>query len=129
MHVDASAMVAIIMREEGFVELSDRLAEATRRTTSPVSVLETVIAIGRETGDRSSGLLAAREFLEKARVDVVSVDAVLVDGLADAHLRYGKGSGSPARLNLGDCFSYALAKRAGVSLLYKGDDFRQTDLG
>lgn len=128
MHIDASAMVAIIMRESGHVELSDRLAEAPRRTTSPVSVLETVMAICRETGDRFAGLAAAREFLAHAGVDVVPVDADLIDGLADAHLRYGKGSGSPARLNLGDCFSYALAKRSRVPLLYKGNDFAHTDL-
>ena len=128
MHVDASAMVAIMLREDGYEEISDRLAEAPRRTTSPVSVLESIIAIGRATGDRSAGLLATREFLAHAGVEVASVAPNLVDGLADAHLRYGKGSGSPARLNLGDCFSYALAKQAGVPLLYKGDDFVHTDL-
>ena len=42
--------------------------------------------------------------------------------------RFGKGSGHPARLNLGDCFAYAMAKQHGVPLLYKGDDFSQTDL-
>jgi ribonuclease VapC len=42
--------------------------------------------------------------------------------------RYGKGTGHPARLNLGDCVSYAMAKKAGVPLLYKGNDFAQTDL-
>lgn len=128
MHVDASAMVAIMLRESGYEALSDRLAEAPRRTTSPVSVLEAMIAIGRETGDRSAGLMATREFLARAGMEIVAVTPDLVDGLADAHLRYGKGSGSPARLNLGDCFSYALAKKAGVPLLYKGDDFAQTDL-
>jgi ribonuclease VapC len=128
MHVDASAMVAIIMREAGYAELAHRLAAASRCTTSPVAVLETVIAVGKQAGDRSAGLLAARDFLDKARVEVVAVTPEMIDGLADAHLRYGKGSGSPARLNLGDCFSYALAKQAGVPLLYKGDDFAQTDL-
>ena len=42
--------------------------------------------------------------------------------------RFGKGSGHPAQLNLGDCFAYAMAKQHGVPLLYKGDDFSQTDL-
>lgn len=44
-----------------------------------------------------------------------------------AFLRYGKGQKHPAQLNLGDCFSYALAKRLGELLLYKGDDFARTD--
>lgn len=46
-----------------------------------------------------------------------------------AFARYGKGRGHPARLNFGDCFSYALAKTAGVPLLYVGNDFAKTDLG
>ena len=45
-----------------------------------------------------------------------------------AHRDYGKGSGHPARMNLGDCFSYALARASGEPLLYKGNDFVHTDL-
>ena len=46
----------------------------------------------------------------------------------DAYRDYGKGSGHPARLNLGDCYAYALASQTGEPLLYKGDDFSHTDL-
>jgi len=46
----------------------------------------------------------------------------------DAYDRFGKGTGHPAGLNYGDCFSYALAKQAGEPLLFKGDDFTRTDL-
>ncbi len=59
---------------------------------------------------------------------MVEISADLVEGLADVHQRYGKGLGHPARLNMGDCFSYALAKKSGDPLLYKGDDFSHTDL-
>ena len=45
-----------------------------------------------------------------------------------AYRDYGKGSGHPAQLNLGDCFAYALAKDSGEPLLYKGDDFGHTDV-
>lgn len=128
MHVDASAMVAIMLREDAHGELLERLAAASRRTTSAVSVLEAIIAVGRETGDRSAGLLAVREFLARTGIEITPVAGGVVDGLADAHLRYGKGSGSAARLNLGDCFSYALAKQADVPLLYKGENFARTDL-
>ena len=55
---------------------------------------------------------------------VTEVDAILA---RDAFLRYGKGR-HPARLNFGDCFSYALAKRLGEPLLFKGDDFILTDV-
>jgi len=45
-----------------------------------------------------------------------------------AYRAYGKGSGSRARLNFGDCFSYALAKSLNRPLLFKGDDFTHTDV-
>ena len=46
----------------------------------------------------------------------------------DAYDRFGKGTGHPASLNYGDCFSYALAKQSGEPLLFKGNDFTHTDL-
>jgi ribonuclease VapC len=49
-------------------------------------------------------------------------------GAVRAHARYGKGSGQPARLNLGDCFACGVAKQHGVTLPYEGDDFSRTDL-
>jgi ribonuclease VapC len=52
----------------------------------------------------------------------------LYDGVIEAYAKYGKGTGHPARFNFGDCFSYAMAKRLGVSLLYTGNDFVRTDL-
>ena len=128
MHVDASAMVAILLSEEDRPEMLDRLDGAVERSTSAVSVLEAVMAVGRETGDRSGAPARVRRFLDLAKVRVAAVGEESVDMLAEAFVRYGKGSGHPARLNLGDCFSYAMAKRAGVPLLYKGDDFAQTDL-
>ena len=47
---------------------------------------------------------------------------------AEAFRKFGKGSGHPAKLNFGDCFAYALAKQLDAPLLYKGDDFAQTDV-
>jgi ribonuclease VapC len=129
MHVDASAMTAILLNEGDSEELIQRLELAEKRQTTAVSVLETIMAIGRETGDRAAGLPAVREFLRESEISVSEIGADLIDHLAYAYLRFGKGSGHPARLNLGDCFSYAMAKREGVLLLYKGEDFAQTDLG
>ncbi len=87
------------------------------------------MAIGRELGERQNALSLVRQFLDFANVRIVDVGEDSIDFLAEAFVRYGKGSGHPARLNLGDCFSYALAKKGGVPLLYKGNDFTQTDLG
>jgi ribonuclease VapC len=54
-------------------------------------------------------------------------EAALADGALSAFLRFGKGN-DPARLNLADCFAYALAKTLDLPLLYKGDDFAKTDI-
>ena len=51
-----------------------------------------------------------------------------MDAAYAAFVAFGKGSGHPAGLNFGDVFSYALAKVRGLPLLFKGDDFSQTDI-
>jgi len=55
------------------------------------------------------------------------VDPAMRHIAINAFDRYGK-SRHPAALNFGDCFAYACARHAGVPLLYKGDDFPQTDI-
>ena len=60
-------------------------------------------------------------------LQIIPVDESLVRIARAAHQAFGRGH-HPARLNFGDCFSYALAKQAGEPLLFKGNDFRQTDI-
>jgi ribonuclease VapC len=67
-------------------------------------------------------------FLARAQIKVEPVTAEQVSIARKAWRRYGKGSGHPAGLNFGDCFSYALAQSLGEELLYKGSDFAQTDI-
>lgn len=78
-------------------------------------------------------MVAARRdvtfLLEAANIRVVPVDPDDAIRALDAFDRYGKGTGHPAGLNMGDCFAYAIAKRHNTLLLYKGNDFAQTDLG
>ncbi len=64
----------------------------------------------------------------KAAIQIVAVTPDQVDGGRRAFNRYGKGR-HPAALNFGDCFSYGLSKASGESLLFKGNDFSQTDIG
>jgi ribonuclease VapC len=66
-------------------------------------------------------------WLHKADVEIVAVEAEHADQARRAWRRYGKGR-HPASLNFGDCFSYALAALTGEPLLYKGNDFSQTDM-
>jgi ribonuclease VapC len=128
MHVDASALVAILLGEPERVRLIEALAASEARRTSVVSAFEAVIAVGRVTGDRHGAVDIVTRLLRDGSIEIEDADASLLAELSEAHARYGKGSGHPARLNLGDCFSYAMARRAGTGLLYKGEDFARTDL-
>ena len=67
------------------------------------------------------------EFLSAAEAVIVPVDEEQVALAREAHLRFGRGSGSPSRLNFGDCFSYPLARQRDEALLFVGDDFTRTD--
>jgi ribonuclease VapC len=104
-------------------------AAATRRLTSPIAVFETVLAVTRvHAGDSRRARHLLTNLLDSAQISIVPIDAEAATAALEAHARYGKGSGHPARLNMGDCFAYAMAKQHGVPLLYKGDDFAETDL-
>jgi ribonuclease VapC len=127
--VDASALVAILLREPGWEPLSERLQTAEAPVTSAIAIYETVLAIART---RVGGIEAARQdvamALEAAGIEVLTIGPVEADAALDAFARYGKGQGHPAQLNLGDCFAYAVAKTQRVTLLFKGDDFSHTDM-
>ena len=97
--------------------------------TSGLAMFEAVTAIVRKKRlDVSVALTVVREFLARNEIDVVHLNGDAAVGALDAFAHYGKGRGHPAQLNLCDCFAYAMAKQHGVPLLYKGDDFSQTDL-
>jgi ribonuclease VapC len=128
MIVDASAIVAIMMNEPDRDELLDKMGAARGLETTAVSAFEAVTAVGRKTGDRTGAVALVRQFFDLAGITIVPIEGGLLEPLIDAHGAYGKGTGHPAQLNMGDCFSYAMAKSLGVTLLYKGDDFAHTDL-
>jgi ribonuclease VapC len=69
-----------------------------------------------------------KDFLAEIGATIVPISAETSDHAITAFAHYGKGQGHPAQLNLGDCFSYAVAKEQRVTLLYKGADFLKTDL-
>ena len=129
MFVDASAIVAIIPLELDHQSLAARLDEADDAFTSAIAVYEAVLAITRK---RQVGVGEAQtiveEFLRRAAIRVASIEPGIATAALDAFSRYGKGRGDPARLNLADCFAYAMAKQHGAPLLYNGSDFSRTDL-
>ncbi|WP_342778693.1 type II toxin-antitoxin system VapC family toxin [Phreatobacter stygius] len=61
-------------------------------------------------------------------VPFTSLDEPIARLAADAFERFGKAIGHPAKLNFGDCLAYATAMRLDAPLLFKGDDFRHTDV-
>lgn len=128
MYVDASALVAILANEPERGDFIKAITSADIRITSVVSVFETSLAISALTGSSASALSEVMRLIETAGIEVRSAESDLLGELCIARDRYGKGSGHPAKLNMGDCFSYATAKQAGVSILYKGNDFAHTDL-
>lgn len=126
MVIDTSAIIAILLGEPEAPELARAIEDASPRLLSAANLLETSMVIEARKGDA-----AGREFdllLYRAGIDVVPVDQEQAEIARVAWRRYGKGR-YPANLKFGDCFAYALAKTTGLPLLFKGDDFNQTDIG
>jgi ribonuclease VapC len=129
MFVDASAFLAIVLKEPDGQRFSRAMEGAERLFTSPIAVFEIVAAIMRERAlPRREAQRAVERALRVANIEVVPIDEEIGALALEAFERYGKGRGHKAQLNMGDCFSYACAKALGVALLYKGNDFAATDL-
>jgi ribonuclease VapC len=122
--VDTSAVVAVLFDEDGRAELESRLL-GDRCVMSSLTRVELGIVIEAKTGSAGTQLL--EELLSRVAVEVVPVDAELAEEALVAWRRFGKGR-HQAGLNLGDTFSYALARRLGQPLLFVGDDFAHTDV-
>lgn len=122
--VDSSVVVAILTHEGDAEAWLARLASVSGRCMSSVNALETriVLEMGRRVDPRRFD-----DLLTRWQMDIVPFDEALANLAFEAYRRFGKGR-HPARLNMGDCAAYALAKARGWPLLYKGDDFAQTDI-
>lgn len=128
MYVDSSAIVAILLGEPDAPHLLAEITAAPAPFTSIVTKVESSLALMKiSTDDAPAGRMVS-EFLASVGIAVVAAEPSIFDGVMQAAARYGRRSGHPAKLNFGDCFSYAFAKQAGVPLLYKGNDFARTDL-
>jgi ribonuclease VapC len=130
MFIDASALVAILVGEPERPALLARIEETGRRLTSPLAIYETSLALIRiRDVSAAQAEFDVRELLTDSNIVVVEITEEMGRAALDAFDRYGKGRGHPAQLNMGDCFSYAAARVLAVPLLYKGEDFRATELG
>ena len=124
MIVDSSALMAILHDEPGGGDLL-RAAAAASCSMSVATWLEVSIVADHRSAGHGERLDRIIEALE---IEIVPVSTRQGAVAREAHRRYGRGSGSPARLNFGDCFAYALSVEAGEPLLFTGDDFAHTDV-
>jgi ribonuclease VapC len=124
--IDTSALIAILRAEPDASEMARAIERAQSRRISAVNWLEAAVVI-----DTSGDPVASRHFDELVQTAELHVEPVTHDQARiarDAYRDFGKGSGHKAALNFGDCFAYALAKSAGETLLFKGNDFGHTDI-
>ncbi|MGB2635032.1 MAG: type II toxin-antitoxin system VapC family toxin [Candidatus Acidiferrum sp.] len=125
MIIDSSALVAIMYLEDQADSFARAIQAAETCRISAATFVETSIVVEKGSGD--SGIRQLDAFLRDAGIVIEPFTVEQAYDARQAYSDYGKGR-HPAGLNLGDCFSYALAKVADEPLLFKGSDFRKTDV-
>ena len=126
MIVDTSALVAVLRGEPDADAYLVALDAARAPRMSAATFVEACIVV-----DANRDPVLSRRLDDLLRVAGVIVEPVTreqADVARAAYRDFGKGSGHPAGLNFGDCFSYALARVTDEPLLFKGDDFSHTDV-
>lgn len=129
MFIDTSAIVALLTNEPDHDRIADAVETGTHRVTSGVVRLETVMVVSRQVSvTPARAQLAFDQLLEEAQIAVMPITDEVARLAVEAFDRFGKGRGSKAQLNLGDCLSYAAAKSNRHPLLFIGNDFTGTDI-
>jgi ribonuclease VapC len=123
--VDSSAILAIVLQEPGQERFVDAIVDADACRMSVSNWFEATMVIDRRGNTEAVNRLD--DFMQRARIEVMPVSVSQGEIARRAWRTYGRGI-HPARLNYGDCFAYALAKETREPLLFKGNDFAQTDL-
>src|SRR5438309_772492 len=125
MVIDTSAILSILLGEPEAALFVDLISKDQKRLLSAATGLELMIVIEAKKGEPGGRELDL--FLHRAKIDIVPFDSEQAEIARIAWRHYGK-SNHRASLNFGDCFAYALAKTSGEPLLFKGNDFSQTDI-
>ncbi|MCF7995288.1 MAG: type II toxin-antitoxin system VapC family toxin [Chromatiaceae bacterium] len=125
MVIDTSALVAILQDEPERRCFTEAIEAAPRRRLSTATLVEVSIVIEARYG--ADGIRELDLLIATASVQFMPIDAELALAAREAFRCYGKGR-HPAKLNFGDCFSYALARVLDEPLLFKGADFSKTDI-
>jgi len=124
--IDTSAIVAILLREDDADRFRLYLDRHLSSAISAATLHEAYCVSRRADFPAAAGQID--EFLSLVEPEIVAFDLDQLVAARSAYARYGRGSGHPANLNMGDCFSYALARTRDLPLLFKGDDFIHTDI-
>lgn len=125
MIVDTSAVLAILFEEDDAERYARALTHADSCRMSAANFLEAAIVVDAQTKDKGSRQFDA--FVRRAQIAIEPVSEEQAHIARQAYADFGKGR-HPAGLNFGDCFAYALAKVTGEPLLFKGNDFKKTDI-
>jgi ribonuclease VapC len=127
MLIDSSALVAILTNEDDAVALTEKIELDKERVTTPSCVWETVVNVSRKLSlPVPVAMNIVMDLFVVLNIDIVPIPPEAGFAAVEAYDRFGKGR-HPASLNFGDCLSYACARVMKQPLLFKGDDFAQTD--
>ena len=124
--VDTSALAAVLFREAPLERIRQALVEMERPGMSMASYVELSTVATRRIGEH--GWQRIERLIESYKIDLVPLTFKHAKLAAVGYQRYGKGSGHPAKLNLGGAYTYGFARAENLPLLFVGDDFVHTDL-
>jgi ribonuclease VapC len=124
--IDTSAVLAILLGEPESQALVEAIvASPVRRIGAPTLVEAAAVLLARKG---KQGEIALDALVQRLSIEVVPMSIEAAGRTRSAYQRFGRGVGSPAVLNYGDCLAYGIAMASGDALLFKGDDFGQTDV-
>lgn len=126
MVVDSSAIIAIARREPESHDFSRLLAEVPGKLIAAPTYLQCAFVMARLAP--RTGLPFLRGLVADTFITIVPFGEGELEFALEAQAKFSRGSGHRAKLNFGDCFSYALARTRNLPLLFKGDDFVHTDI-
>ena len=124
--IDSSVLLAVLLKEADHEIYLDFIASTSDIRIAAPTYLETCMVANFRIGP--TGVDEIQQLVEQMEIKVLEFSAATARVAVLAFKRYGKGQGHKAQLNFGDCMSYAMSKTELMPLLFKGDDFRLTDV-
>lgn len=124
--IDTSALLAILLAEPDSEALVEAIVAGEPRLLGAPTLVEAAAVMAARKGPQ--GEVALDALLQRLDIEVIPMTPEAASFARSAYARYGKEVGSPAVLNYGDCLAYGVARAAGEPLLFKGQDFRATDI-